>query len=382
VNRPLEPARVLLDGTPLLGNRAGIGRYTDQLITELAGRGDLVVRATAFSLGASKALREQLPPGVRSRVPPIPARILEPAWQHLRFPPVEWLAARADLFHATNFLLPPIGRTAAVVTIHDLAFVTHPETVNPAARDLATLLPRALARADAICTDAEAIRALIESHFNVPSERVFVAPIAVDGSWAAAHPADAALRARLALPESYLIFVGTREPRKDLRTLIAAYRKLRARLGDDAPALLLVGSPGWGDDPAAEPIEGVVIADYLPQQYLPAVVAGAKALVMPSLDEGFGMPAVEGLAAGVPVVVSDIPTLREVTGGAAITFPVGSADALTEALARALTGAGPNRAQRTAQAARFTASRMADRTIDAYRYALDRRGIRTALHRG
>jgi len=372
---------VLLDGTPLLGNRAGIGRYTDHLITELAGRADLDVRATAFSLGASKALRAELPVGVRSRVPPVPARILEPAWQHLHVPTVEWLAARADLFHGTNFLLPPIGRTAAVVTIHDLAFVTHPETVNPEARDLAALVPPTLARADAVCTDSEVIRARIETHFNIPPERLFVAPIAVDPTWAATTPADAALRARLGLPESYVLFVGTREPRKDLPTLISAYRRLRLMLGHEAPALLLVGSPGWGADPAAEPVDGMIIADYLPQQDMPTVVAGAGALVMPSLDEGFGMPAVEGLAAGVPVVVSDIPTLQEVTGGAAITFPVGNAEALADAIAGALAGGGPDRGKRTAQAARFTAERMADRTIDAYRYALDRRGIRTALHR-
>jgi glycosyltransferase involved in cell wall biosynthesis len=225
------------------------------------------------------------------------------------------------------------------------------------------------------------IRERIERHFNVPPDRLFVAPIAVDTSWAAAEPADAGLRSRLGLPESYLIFVGTREPRKDLPTLIAAYRRLRTVLGDEAPALLLVGSPGWGDDPAAEPVEGMIVADYLRQQDMPAVVAAAKVLVMPSLDEGFGMPAVEGLAAGVPVVVSDIPTLQEVTGGAAITFPVGNAQALADALGRALAGGGPDRATRTAQAALFSTERMAERTIDAYRYALDRRGIRTALHR-
>ena len=367
--------RVLLDGTPLLGNRAGIGRYTEQLLTELGSRPEIDVRATAFSLGAGKALKSQLPAGVASRVSPIPARVLDPAWRFLRQPPVEWLARKADIFHATNFLLPPLRRIAAVVTVHDLAFLTHPATVNPQARDLSALVPLTLARADAVCTDSDVIRGRIESHFHVPPDRIFVAPIAVDGSWAAAHPADAALRARLGLPESYLIFVGTREPRKDIGTLIAAYRRLRTELGDDAPALLLVGSPGWGADPAAEPVEGVIVADYLPQEVMPAVVAGARALVLPSLDEGFGMPAVEGLAAGVPVVVSDIPTLLEVTGGAAITFPVGDPEALARALAEALTGSGPGRTQRVQRAAGFTAQRMVDRTIDAYRYALDRRAV-------
>ena len=368
--------RVLLDGTPLLGNRAGIGRYTEQLLTELAARPEIDVRATAFSLGAAKALVPQLPAGVGSRVPPIPARLLDPAWRHLHQPPVDWLARKADVFHATNFLLPPVRRMATVVTVHDLAFVTHPTTVNPQARDLSALVPLTLARADAVCTDSDVIRARIESHFQVPPDRIFVAPIAVDASWAVARPADPALRATLGLPESYLIFVGTREPRKDIGTLIAAYRRLRADLGNDAPALLLVGSPGWGVDPAAEPVDGVVVADYLPQEVMPAVVAGARALVMPSLDEGFGMPAVEGLAAGVPVVVSDIPTLLEVTGGAAITFPVGDPAALATALADALAGKGPDRDHRTRQAATFTAKRMVDRTIEAYRYALGQRRVR------
>jgi len=141
--------RVLLDGTPLLGNRAGIGRYTEQLLPEMASRPEIDVRATAFSHGASKVLRSQLPAGVASRVSPIPARVLDPAWRFLRQPPVEWLARKADIFHATNFLLPPLRRIAAVVTVHDLAFLTHPATVNPQARDLSALVPLTLARADA-----------------------------------------------------------------------------------------------------------------------------------------------------------------------------------------------------------------------------------------
>ena len=170
--------RVLLDGTPLLGNRAGIGRYTEQLLPEMASRPEIDVRATAFSHGASKVLRSQLPAGVASRVSPIPARVLDPAWRFLRQPPVEWLARKADIFHATNFLLPPLRRIAAVVTVHDLACLTHPATVNPQARDLSALVPLTLARADAVCTDSDVIRGRIESHFRVPPDRIFVAPIA------------------------------------------------------------------------------------------------------------------------------------------------------------------------------------------------------------
>lgn len=373
------PARVLVDATPLLGRRAGIGRYTAQLLTELVRRSDLDIRATAFSFGGSRHLKHQVPAGVRCRVSPIPARILLPAWEHLEHPTVEWLAGGADVFHATNFVLPPVRRAARVVTVHDLAFLTHPETMNPAALNLLELVPRALNSADAVCTVSEAVRHRVHVHFGVPLDRLFVTPNAVEPRWFAAQPPDAALRAALALPESYLTFVGTREPRKDLPTLVAGYRKLRHELGAAAPALVVIGASGWGEDPTSNAGQGIQVIDYLEDQHLPAVMAGARALVLPSLDEGFGMPAVEALAVGIPVVVSDIPVLREVTGGAALTFPVGDAAGLATALRNALEGAGAGREERVARALEFTPQQTADRTVVAYRFALDRRGIRTQL---
>lgn len=376
------PARVLVDATPLLGRRAGIGRYTAQLLAELVRRPDLDIRATAFSLGGSRALRHEVPPGVRSRVSPIPARVLLPAWKHFGHPAVEWLAGEADVFHATNFVLPPVRRAARVVTVHDLAFLTHPETMNPAALNLVDLVPSALDRADAVCTVSGVVRDLVHTRFGVPLDRIFVTPNAVEQRWFAARPPDAAVRAALGLPESYLIFVGTREPRKDLITLVSGYRRLRQDLGAAAPALVVVGAPGWGADPTVDAGQGVQVLDYVDERHLPAVVAGALALVLPSLDEGFGMPAVEALATGIPVVVSDIPVLGEVTGGAALTFPVGDATGLSDALRKALTGTGPGRQARVAQATRFTPQQTADSTVLAYHFALDRRGIRTRLQAG
>jgi len=135
------------------------------------------------------------------------------------------------------------------------------------------------------------------------------------------------------LPDDYFLFVGTREPRKDLGTLLAAYAALRAdrtRVAEP-PTLLLVGPAGWGPD--QQPSPGVEVHGYASAADLRVIVAGARTLVMPSRDEGFGLPALEGLAAGSDVIVSAVPAMVEVTGGLATVFPIGDVEALTAALA-------------------------------------------------
>lgn len=363
---------MLVDGTPLIGPRTGIGRYTENLLRELAGRREVSVAAAGLARGADPLVQPELPPGVPLRRTRIPGRIVLAArrvgWQ----PSLEVLCGGADVFHATNFLGPPMRSTALVVTVHDLAFLTHPQTMNPDAVDLAALLPPTLRRASAVCTVTEAVRNQLLHRFPVDPASVFVTPNVVGPEWFAADPADGSLRARVGVPERYLVFVGTREPRKDLPTLIAAHQRLRA---DDpqAPALLIIGADGWGD-PAGRadgPPPGVIAPGYLAQSDVVRLVAGSDGLVLPSLDEGFGMPAVEALATGVPVLVSDIPALREVTGGAATTFAVGDVDALTAALRAVLAGDTPTRAERIAQARRFTATATADAAVRAYRFAVE-----------
>ena len=364
--------RVVLDATPLLGVRTGIGRYTEHLLAQLAGRPDLSVAATAFTLRGWRRLAAELPSGVPARTRPAPARLLRALWRSVDVPPVEWLAGRADVVHGTNFVLPPSRHAAGVVSVHDLAFVTHAGTLHPANADLSTLVPRALRRGATVCTLAEATRIRISDLFDVPLERIFVAPPGVDQDWMNATAPDAGLRARLDLPADYLVFVGTREPRKGLPTLLAAHRVLRSRIGAACPDLVLIGQQGWGDTHDLH--DGVRVAGYLPQGVLPRVVAGARALVLPSVAEGFGMPVIEALAAGCAVVASDIPVLAEATGDAGIRFPVGDVGALADALSRVLDGAAPGVDERRAQAARFTWQRCADQNVAAYRYAATSRG--------
>ena len=373
--------RVALDGTPLLGRRTGIGRYTENLLQALSSRSDVAVSATAFTVRGAGSLAAAVPASVATRSLPVPARLLRSLWSSVEFPSVGLLAGRSDVFHATNFVLPPTGRAGGVVTIHDLAFLTMPDTVDAVSRQLVDLVPRSLSRAAAVCTPSAAVAGQIREAYGPACPEIIVTPLGVDPQWLVAAAPSGAERKRLGLPGEYFLFVGTREPRKDLATLLAAYRVFRSqwRSADrEPPSLLLVGPAGWGA--AEQPDAGVTIRDYAPTEELQTIVAGALALVMPSRDEGFGLPALEGLAAGVPVIVSDVPALVEVTGGQAAVFPIGDAEALAaELLAVAVGGPGPGPGicpgldqaglKRRAYAAGWTWDRCAEATMAAYRIA-------------
>jgi glycosyltransferase involved in cell wall biosynthesis len=377
--------RIALDATPLLGARTGIGRYTGALLHALArlppegatasspgpdgraaattasspGSDELV--ATAFTFRGRDGLPPLVPPGVRVRARPAPARGLQAAWARTEWPPVELLAGRCDVFHATNFVLPPLRRARGVVTVHDLAFLHLPETVSTASGRYRELVPRSLRRAAVVVTPSQAVAEQVRDAYR-PDVPVLVVPHGVDPGWSDAVPADAALRARLGLPRDYLAFVGKLEPRKDVRTLLAAHRLL----GPDAPPLVLVGPPGWG---AEVDVAGCVTTGFLDDAALRPLVAGAAALVLPSRDEGFGLPVLEALAAGTPVVASDLPVLREVGGPVTAYAAVGEPESFAQALRDVLSAPGDPTARR-AHAAGFTWARSAAGHRAAYRLAL------------
>jgi glycosyltransferase involved in cell wall biosynthesis len=392
--------RVGLDATPLLGPRTGVGRYVAGLVEALAelpcGEPEEVA-LIPFTWRGTADLPRVAPaaPRLRCGRRRVPARLLQAAWAAVAFPPVEWLAGGVDVFHATNFVAPPARRAATVVTIHDLTYLHHPEMVTAASARYRDLVPRALRRGATVCTPTAAVGAEVADAYRLPPERLVVTPLGVGDAWRAATPPEPAWLAANDLPERYLLFVGNREPRKNLPTLLAAYRELLAAggvretpsrvpgtggggPGNQVPPLVLVGPAGWGEAPdlAGLPDEAVRTLGYLPEDDLARVVAGAAALVFPSWYEGFGLPTLEALACGTPVVASDLPALREVLGDQAELVPPGDAAALADALARVLEDPGgePARNARRARAAAFTWAACARATLTAYRRALEAAG--------
>jgi glycosyltransferase involved in cell wall biosynthesis len=404
--------KVGLDATPLLGPQTGVGRYVAALAGALAAlpgpepeevalvpfswRGTADLPRVVATLEGDWAAAGVAPPRAGEGGPApragrlrcgrrrAPARLLQAAWTRLPVPPVEWLAGPVDVFHATNYVAPPARRAASVVTVHDLSYLRYPEMVTAASARYLELVPRALRRGAVVCTPTAAVAAEVADTYRLEPERLVVTPLGVGPAWRRAVAPDPGWLAAHELPERYLLFVGTREPRKNLATLLAAYRALLAgrvppAAGPGAaeagvPPLVLAGPPGWGEalDLAGLPPGAVRTPGYLAEEDLASLVAGAAALAFPSWYEGFGLPALEALACGTPVVASDLPALREVLAGQAELVPPGDADALADALLRVLDDPGgePARAARRARAAGFTWDACARASLAAYHRAL------------
>jgi glycosyltransferase involved in cell wall biosynthesis len=355
--------RVLIDGTPLLGQRTGIGRYTAALAEELASMPEVDIRAVALTLRGWRALRSVLPHEVWARGLPCSARLLRKLWLRSSFPPIELIAGFSDVVHGTNFVLPVAARAGGVLTVHDLAFLDAPDELPPSDRELPALVRRSAARARVVCTPTKAVASAVVERLAVPSERVMVTPLGVDAAWFTALPPGEGLRRRLRLPERYILFIGAEGPRKGLDVLAKAHAAT-----PELPPLVLTG-------PSPARVDGRVIhTGYLPEVELRSVVAGAGVVVLPSRDEGFGLPVLEALACNVPVVCSDVPALREVAGDQATLVPYGDAEALADALTGALADPPPLSvlAARRAHAAGFTWRRCAEATVAAYRRAAHR----------
>lgn len=372
-----DPLHVCLDATPLLGLRTGVGRYVSHLLESLAADPALSIGATAFTWRGMDGLAPRLPIGVTARARRAPARLLQLAWARHEWPSAELMTGPFQVVHGTNFVLPPLRNAAGVVTIHDLSYLRTPDTVSGASARYRTLVPRSLARAAVVCTPSRAVADEVIAEYELAQDRVVVTPLGVDSAWNAASAPTLPWLAAHGLPARYLLFVGTLEPRKNLATLIEAYRLLvhdsRQHVGHaSVPPLVLVGPPGWGAelDLSGLPRGAVLTPGYLEEATLRLVVAGAAALAFPSRYEGFGLPPLEALACGTPVVASDLAVTREVLGEHVRYALATDSVAWATALADTLRVGGPTTAAaRRAYAAGWTWQATAAATTAAYRLA-------------
>lgn len=331
--------RVLIEIQSAVGARAGVGRYTLFLTRHLAEtRHDNELAAFFFDF------RRKGPPlagpGIEFRpFRLLPGRWVQKSWKTVGWPPFDRLAGPADVYHFPNFILPPLRSGASVVTIHDLAFLRYPETIEE--KNLAYLrrhIRRTVARADAIITVSRFTAQEAAELLDAAAERLF--PIHSGLDPAMRRPPEeqiAAFRSRRGLNRPYLLSVGTLEPRKNYPFLIDVFERL-AFEGE----LVIAGRPGWKFEPILNRIgrsrrrERIRVLEDLDESELPALYSGARAFVLPSLYEGFGFPPVEAMACGIPVVVSKGGALAEVCGEGAAVLAQFEIEAWVEAVQRVL----------------------------------------------
>jgi glycosyltransferase involved in cell wall biosynthesis len=232
------------------------------------------------------------------------------------------------------------------------------------------LVPKALVDPRVVVTTpTEAVADEVAEFYRIDRDRVIATSLGVADEWYGAQPASPSWLASRRLPERYLLFVGSLEPRKNLATLLKAHAAAQSE-NADVPTLLLVGPAGWGE--AVERRKGVVATGYLPHDQLRSLVAGAVALTLPSRYEGFGLPLLEAFACGTPVIAGRVPALQEVSAGLASIVDPDDVDGLAHELVVAST-AGPDEAAATARVQRarsFTWVRCAEASMSAYHQAL------------
>lgn len=365
---------------------AGVSRYTYTLLdglsrTDADQRYDVFVNRAEAETEAAGSLsvngRLQLVPGQWSTKRPA-QRVL---WEQTTLPE-ELRRRHIDVFHSPVNVLPLRLPCASVVTVLDLAFMHFPQYFRPARRIYQrTFTTRSARRATLVVTIAESTKRELVERFATPEERVRVIYPAIDADYRPERDLrrQAEFRARHDLPERYLLFLGTLEPRKNLETLVEAYARLRA-LDESVPPLVLAGAKGWYYQSLFERVQAlglerhITFAGYVSRDEQPLWYAGADLFIYPSVYEGFGLPIAEALACGTPTITSNVSSMPEAGGPVAIQVDPNDREGLAHAMRRVL--ADPMARERALiegprWTRRFTAERMVADYVDVYREAAE-----------
>lgn len=373
--------KIGIDYTAALKQSGGIGRYTRGLVTTLAGldqQNDYLLLLAPDAPLAGLATFSAYPNFSHKRYP-LAERWMTIAWHRLDLPlPVEWFAGNVDLFHSPNFILPPVRRAKTLLTVHDLSFIRHPQgAVDKLRRWLERVVPASLARADHILADSESTQRDLADIFNVDPANVTVVGAGVEERFRpVTDPAVLeAVRRRYRLPagEKIILGLGTLEPRKNFTGLIQAFSQSPVR---ESHHLAIAGGKGWlyedifaaaAESPAAGRIH---LLGFVADDDLPALYSMADLFAYPSHYEGFGIPVIEAMACGTPVVCANNSCLPEVAGQAALQVTATDTPALAETLYRLAADETLRQAaisEGFRQAGRFTWPAAAGRLLAVYR---------------
>jgi glycosyltransferase involved in cell wall biosynthesis len=398
--------RIALDGLPLTAPKSGVGHYTYELAHALA----VSLPAVSFEITypstypsltlAAAADNHELPGNLK--VVRVPVGPLGRHWWSIGLPGYI-RRERLDLFHGTNYDVPLRRYCATVLTIHDLSQLLHPEThprrrVNRARRRV----PLMARTADAIIVPTETVRREVLEQFKLSAANVFAIPEAARRSFRPISLSETdTVRKRLGVGENFVLAVGTLEPRKNLRVLIRAFEEVAGAVARPsgraqwfstqalpdgratAPAqslqLVIAGGAGWLSGPFFEALDSsparsrILLTDYLQDEDLRALYSSCRAFVYPSIYEGFGLPPLEAMACGAPVIASRIPTLLETLDDAAQFFDPQSSEQLSQAIIEVTTNQDLRQRLISAgleRVSQFSWERTAQLTFEVYQVAL------------
>jgi glycosyltransferase involved in cell wall biosynthesis len=363
--------RILLDYRPALRQRTGVGEYVHGLATALTGLLPAQDSLVLFSSSWKDRLSPSVVPGADVSDSRVPVRALNLAWHRAGWPPVELLAGSVDVAHSLHPLLIP-SRGARIVTVPDLYFLTRPDHSSAEIRrDYPRLARDHANRADAVVAISEYTKRQVIDRLGVPAERITVCPPGAP-AW------QRRLEPQVAGP---ILFIGTIAPRKNVPGLLRAFTELAATTRD-TPELVLAGRidaeglRGTGVD-VASVIDRIRIPGYVDEAAKQQLYRQASMVVLPSFDEGFGIPALEAMAMGVPVIATNRGALPEVLGDAGLLVDPEQPATITDAMQRVLTDPELRRRMSdrgAARAARYTWKASAERLYECYRAAAGRRG--------
>ena len=374
-----------LDAIPLTEPRAGVGHYTFELARALAAAAPSdefeLAYPSVFPPVSFDQFAESLPPNLK------PSRVQVGAlgrhWWSVGLPR-HVRRRRINLFHGTNYDVPLWGGAATVLTIHDLSLFLHPEThERRRVRRARRRLPLMARAADAVITPTESVCREVCEHLKVAPARVFAVPEAARECFTPMKFDETeGVRLRVGAGREFLLAVGTIEPRKNLPTLVAAFEEVVRARPSSPLRLVVAGGRGWMSEPVFETFEKsparerITLAGYLGDRDLRALYSSCRAFVYPSVYEGFGLPPLEAMRCGAPVVVGRATAVAEVTGGAARLVNPLDASELARVLLELLDDEGARRELSQAglrRATEFSWERTARATLEVYAEALKRK---------
>jgi glycosyltransferase involved in cell wall biosynthesis len=364
--------RILLDYRPALRLRSGVGEYAHQLAAALLRTVGPADELMLFSSSWKDRLAPSILPGARHLDARVPVRVLNFAWHRLGWPTIERFAGRVDVAHSMHPLLMPARDAAQVVTVHDFFFLDYPDrTAAEVRRDYPELAGAHARRADAVIAVSHYTAREAERRLGVDPGRLTVCPPGAP-SWTPRERPKA---------KGPILFVGTLEARKNVGALLDAYEQLLGRR-PDMPPLVLAGRATANSRILVERLQRAPLAGraqhlgYVTAAECERLYRSASVLVLPSFDEGFGVPVLEAMSIGLPVVASNRGALPEVAGGAAVLIDPEDRSALAGAIARLLDDAAAYAAaveNGLRRAQQFTWEKTASKLLEAYRSAVERR---------